>query len=214
MRIVLLGAPGTGKGTQGKFIVEKYKIPSISTGDILRENIYLKNEIGNKIKKKIQKGQLVSNKIVCNVIKQRIEKNDCINGFMLDGFPRTIDQAHFLSKLNIKIDYVIEFIVPYELILERISGRRIHVPSGRVYHIKFNPPQIEEKDDVTGDLLSLRKDDNLEILKKRLEEHKKNKNLLDQYYKNEKKIGNIKYFKINGTDSVLNIKNKIQFILQ
>ncbi|ADP67950.1 adenylate kinase [Buchnera aphidicola str. JF98 (Acyrthosiphon pisum)] len=145
MRIILLGAPGTGKGTQGKFITEKYKIPQISTGDMLRESVVLKNKIGMIIKNIIEEGKLVSDEIVCHLIKNRIKKHDCINGFILDGFPRTIQQALYLSKKNIKIDYVLEFIIPHEYILERISGRRIHIQSGRIYHVKFKPPKNQRQ---------------------------------------------------------------------
>lgn len=159
MRIILIGAPGTGKGTQAKFITEKYKIPQISTGDMLRESIYSKNKIGKIIKNIIEKGKLVSDKIVCDLIEKRILKKDCINGFILDGFPRTIEQALYLSQKKIKIDYVLDFIMPYESILERISGRRIHVNSGRTYHIKFNPPKTRDQDDITGEALIIRKDD-------------------------------------------------------
>ncbi|WAI18376.1 MAG: adenylate kinase [Buchnera aphidicola (Acyrthosiphon caraganae)] len=213
MRIVLLGAPGTGKGTQAKFIMEKYNIPQISTGDMLRESIHSKNKIGMIIKNIIEEGKLVSDKIVCNLIKKRIKREDCINGFLLDGFPRTIAQAFYLSKNQIKIDYVLEFIMPYKSILERISGRRIHVQSGRIYHIKFNPPKIQDRDDVTGQLLITRKDDAKESIKNRLEEYEKTHYPLVKYYRNEKKLGNIKYFQIDATHSLSLIKEQIEIIL-
>ncbi|AHG59913.1 adenylate kinase [Buchnera aphidicola] len=214
MRIILLGAPGTGKGTQGKFITEKYNIPKISTGDILRESIYAQDTFGKMIQKTVEKGKLVSDKIVCDLIKIRIQKKDCINGFILDGFPRTIEQAHYLSNNKIKIDYVLEFIVPYKLILERISGRRIHLQSGRIYHIKFHPPKIENQDDLTGESLITREDDKKESVEKRLKEYEKLTHSVVNYYKNQKKIGNIKFFKINGINSSSIIKNQIEGILK
>lgn len=214
MRIILIGAPGTGKGTQAKFITEKYKIPQISTGDMLRESIYSKNKIGKIIKNIIEKGKLVSDKIVCDLIEKRILKKDCINGFILDGFPRTIEQALYLSQKKIKIDYVLDFIMPYESILERISGRRIHVNSGRTYHIKFNPPKTRDQDDITGEALIIRKDDQKESIKKRLEEYKKTYHLLVQYYTSQKKIDNVQYFKIDAMNSFLSIRKTIEKILR
>lgn len=214
MRIILLGAPGTGKGTQGKFITEKYKIPQISTGDMLRESVVLKNKIGMIIKNIIEEGKLVSDEIVCHLIKNRIKKHDCINGFILDGFPRTIQQALYLSKKNIKIDYVLEFIIPHEYILERISGRRIHIQSGRIYHVKFKPPKIKDKDDLTGQTLITRKDDTKEGIKKRLEEYKKVHDPLVQYYMHEKKRGNIKFFQIDAMLSFSSIRKKLETILK
>lgn len=213
MRIVLLGPPGSGKGTQSKLIAEKYNISQISIGDILRESIYANNKIGKIIKNTVKMGNLVSDNIVCCLVKERIKKKDCINGFLLDGFPRTIKQAQYISNNKIKIDYVIEFILPYQSILERLSGRRIHAPSGRIYHIKFNPPKIENKDDLTGQILITRDDDREESIKKRLEEYNKINHLLTEYYLKEKKIGNLNYFKINALDSLLNIEKKIELIL-
>ncbi len=214
MRIILLGAPGTGKGTQGKFIAEKYNIPQISTGDMLRESIYSQSKIGKIIQNTVQKGKLVSDDIVCNLIKNRTGKKDCINGFLLDGFPRTLQQAYYLSKIKIKIDYVLEFIVPYQSILERVSGRRIHIQSGRIYHIKFNPPKIPEKDDLTGQELITREDDKTNRIEKRLEEYKKITYPLIKYFLNEKKLGNLQFFQINGMDSLLTIKKNIEIILK
>ncbi|QCI20031.1 MAG: adenylate kinase [Buchnera aphidicola (Brevicoryne brassicae)] len=214
MRIILLGAPGTGKGTQGKLISEKYNIPQICTGDMLRENIYLKNEIGNIIKNTIKKGKLVSDTIVCDLIKIRIKKKDCKNGFLLDGFPRSIEQAYYLSKNKIIIDYVLDFIMPNKAILERISGRRTHLQSGRIYHIKFNPPKIHNKDDLTGDTLIVREDDKKEILEKRLREYEKITHPLKKYYLNQASQRKLQFFTINAMDSLLNIKNKIENFLK
>jgi len=214
MRIILLGAPGTGKGTQGKFITEKYNIPQISTGDMLRKSINSNNQIGIIIKNIIEEGKLVSDKIVCNLIKKRIKKKDCINGFLLDGFPRTIEQAFYLTKNKIKIDYVLEFMMPHKTILERISGRRIHAQSGRIYHIKFNPPKNKNKDDLTGEPLIIREDDKKKSVEKRLEEYKKTHYPLVNYYINQNKIGNIKFFQINAMHELLLIKKKVELILK
>lgn len=214
MRIILLGAPGSGKGTQAIFIQKKYKIPKISTGDMLREEILTQTRIGKIIQNLVQQGKLVSDNIVCNLIQKRIKKQDCINGFILDGFPRTIEQAIYLSTIQIKIDYILEFIVPYKSILERISGRRVHTESGRIYHIRFQPPKIQDRDDLTGEPLIIREDDKKERIKQRLKEYEKMHNPLIEYYINEQNLGKIKYFKIYGTDSVLLIHKKIENILK
>lgn len=211
MRIILLGAPGTGKGTQAKLIAENYNISKISTGDILRENIQKKNIIGKKINDLLKNGELVPNKIVCNLIGERIQKKDCINGFLLDGFPRTQEQAEYISNLKIKIDYVLELIVPYELILKRICGRRVHTASGRIYNINYNPPKEEGKDDLTQEKLTIREDDKIEIVKKRLETYEENAYLLNQYYLKQKKIN---YFKIDGKQNIWNIQEKIAMVLK
>lgn len=210
MRIILLGAPGTGKGTQSKFITKKYNIPQISTGDILREHIQLKNEIGKKIYKILKNGELVADNIVCNLVYERINQADCIQGFVLDGFPRTIKQAEYLANLGIKIHFIFEFIVPYTVILKRISGRRIHVKSGRTYHIYFNPPKEEGKDDITKEELMTREDDKIESIRNRLENYTNNNRLLTEYYLKENKI---KFFKIDGTQEPNIIKKEIQKIL-
>ncbi|KAF0704446.1 adenylate kinase [Buchnera aphidicola (Aphis craccivora)] len=214
MRIILLGAPGTGKGTQSKFITEKYKIPQISTGDILREHIKLKNKIGKTVYKILKNGELVSDNIVCDLIYERINQKDCIKGFLLDGFPRTIKQAKYISNLGIKINFVFEFIVPDALILQRISGRRIHLPSGRTYHIHFNPPQQEGKDDITKEKLIIREDDKIESIQNRLENYKKNNNMLIKYYLKEEKLKKLKLFQINGVKQPNIIKKEIQNIIE
>ncbi|CAL4325545.1 adenylate kinase [Buchnera aphidicola] len=210
MRIILIGAPASGKGTQAKLISEKYNIPKISTGDILRENIQINNEIGKKIRNILKNGELVSNEIVCELIKKRIQKKDCINGFLLDGFPRTKKQAEYIFNLRIKIDYILEFIVPHQLILKRICGRRVHIPSGRIYNIHYNPPIEEGKDDITKEKLQIREDDKNDIVKKRLENYEENIYSLTQYISKKK---NIKYFRINGKESILNIYKKIETLL-
>ncbi|QCI17287.1 adenylate kinase [Buchnera aphidicola (Aphis helianthi)] len=214
MHIILLGAPGTGKGTQSKFIVKKYNIPQISTGDILREHIQLKNKIGKRIFNILKNGELVSDNIVCDLVYQRIQKKDCIQGFLLDGFPRTIKQAKYISHLGIKINFVFEFIVPDQLILQRISGRRIHIQSGRTYHIQFNPPQEDGKDDITKENLIIREDDKIKSIQNRLENYKKNNSILTKFYLKEDKLKKLKFFKINGTEKPDTIQKKIQIILE
>ncbi|CAL4325000.1 adenylate kinase [Buchnera aphidicola] len=214
MRIILLGPPGTGKGTQGEFIIKKYKIPHISTGNLLRENIKKNNKISAKIKNNIIQGKLVDNDIICYLLLQRIQKQDCHNGFLLDGFPRNITQAELLSNQGIKIDYVLELLIPNALILERLSGRRIHKSSGRIYHIKFNPPKKQEIDDITGEKLDIRDDDKIEVVQKRLEEYMKMTYPLTKYYKEEHIKKKLKYFKINGANKLLKIKSNIDNILK
>lgn len=211
MRIILIGPPASGKGTQSKLISEKYNLPKISTGDILRENVQIKNEIGKKIHNILKSGGLVSNKIVCELIKNRIDKKDCINGFLLDGFPRTKKQAEYIFNLKIKIDYILEFVIPYELIIKRICGRRVHLPSGRVYNVNYNPPIEEGKDDVTKEKLYIREDDKNDVVKKRLDNYEENIYLLSQYLSQNK---NVKYIKIDAKESILNIYKKIEEILE
>ncbi|WP_422667378.1 adenylate kinase [Buchnera aphidicola] len=214
MRIILLGPPGTGKGTQGKFIIKKYNIPHISTGDILRENISSGSIIGEKIKNTMIQGKLVDNNIICDLITKRIQKKDCDNGFLLDGFPRNIEQAQYLSRKKINIDYILELLIPYKLILERISGRRIHLNSGRIYHIKFNPPKEKNIDDFTGEKLCIREDDKIEIVKKRLKEYIQLSQPLTQYYQEKKIQDNLKYFQLNGANTLSEVKKNIDFILK
>ena len=168
MRLILLGAPGAGKGTQANFIKEKYNIPQISTGDMLRAAIKAGTELGLAAKKVMDAGQLVSDDIIIGLVKERLKEADCANGYLFDGFPRTIAQADAMKDSGVKIDYVLEIDVPDELIVERMSGRRSHPASGRVYHVKFNPPKVEGKDDVTGEPLVQRDDDTEETVKKRL----------------------------------------------
>ncbi|QCI21765.1 adenylate kinase [Buchnera aphidicola (Hyadaphis tataricae)] len=214
MRIILLGAPGTGKGTQAKFITEKYYIPQISIGDILRRKMNLENNVKKNIQDRMESGKLVSDIVVCNLIQDRIQHEDCKNGFLLDGFPRTIPQAHYLYENKTMIDYVLDFIMPYEDILERISGRRIHMKSGRVYHIKFNPPKNKNKDDITGEPLSIRKDDRKEILTTRLKEYTKQIKPLKQYYLKQSLKKTLKYFQINAKASMIDIQESIKNVLK
>src|SRR6476620_6348095 len=168
MRLILLGAPGAGKGTQANFIKEKFNIPQISTGDMLRAAIKAGTELGLEAKKVMDAGQLVSDDIIIGLVKERLKEADCANGYLFDGFPRTIAQADAMKDSGVNIDYVLEIDVPDEMIVERMTGRRTHQPSGRVYHVKFNPPKTEGLDDVTGEPLVQRDDDKEETVKKRL----------------------------------------------
>ncbi|MDR7344342.1 adenylate kinase [Pantoea alhagi] len=213
MRIILLGAPGAGKGTQAQFIMEKYGIPQISTGDMLRAAVKAGTELGKQAKAIMDEGKLVTDELVIALVKERIAQEDCRNGFLLDGFPRTIPQADAMKEAGIKIDCVLEFDVPDELIVERIVGRRVHAPSGRVYHVTFNPPKVEGKDDVTGEELTTRKDDQEETVRKRLVEYHEMTEPLVAYYQQEAQAGNTQYHKINGTRKVAEVSAELATIL-
>ncbi|MFQ3277966.1 MAG: adenylate kinase [Colwellia sp.] len=202
MRIVLLGAPGAGKGTQAQFLMAKFGIPQISTGDMLRAAIKAGSELGNKAQAVMDAGQLVSDDLIIGLVKERIAQDDCKAGFLLDGFPRTIPQADAMKDNDIKVDHVLEFDVPDEVIVERMAGRRVHSGSGRVYHLVYNPPKVEGKDDVSGDDLSIRPDDEETTVRKRLAiYHQQTKPLVD-FYQLEAKSGNCRYLTIDGTQAV------------
>ncbi|MCY9850222.1 adenylate kinase [Pectobacterium jejuense] len=213
MRIILLGAPGAGKGTQAQFIMEKYGIPQISTGDMLRAAVKAGTELGKQAKEIMDAGKLVTDELVIALVKERIAQEDCRNGFLLDGFPRTIPQADAMKDAGINVDYVIEFAVPDELIIDRIIGRRVHAASGRVYHIKFNPPKVEDKDDVTGEDLTIRKDDQEDTVRKRLVEYHQQTAPLVSYYQKEAEAGNTRYFKVEGTRKVEEVRAELETIL-
>ncbi|WWO99660.1 MAG: adenylate kinase [Candidatus Dasytiphilus stammeri] len=205
-RILLIGPPGSGKGTQAQFISNKYIIPTISTGNILRTYANVDNELGASIYQSMSRGKLVNDEIVIYLVIKRLSEKDCCNGFLLDGFPRTIFQAKALKQAGIKLDYLLELVVPDEIVVERIIGRRIHLSSGRIYHNKFYPPKIEGKDDITGDDLYHRLDDRENIIYQRLNEYHQQMRALISFYKKESEIGLIQYYKINGNDesSVVN----------
>ena len=182
MRLILLGAPGAGKGTQAAFLCQKFGIPQISTGDMLRAAVKAGTEMGLAAKKVMDAGGLVSDDIIIGLVKERIQQADCANGFLFDGFPRTIPQAEAMKAAGVKIDFVLEIDVPDSSIIERMSGRRVHVASGRTYHVVFNPPKVAGKDDVTGEDLIQRDDDQEETVIKRLQVyHSQTRPLIDYY---------------------------------
>ncbi len=182
MRLILLGAPGAGKGTQAAFLCQKYSIPQISTGDMLRAAVKAGTPLGIEAKKVMDSGGLVSDDLIINLVKERIAQPDCAHGFLFDGFPRTIPQADAMKAAGVKLDYVLEIDVPFDAIIERMSGRRSHTASGRTYHVKYNPPKVEGKDDVTGEALIQRDDDKEDTVRKRLEVYSAQTRPLVAYY--------------------------------
>ncbi|MEC7885996.1 MAG: adenylate kinase [Pseudomonadota bacterium] len=210
MQIILLGAPGAGKGTQAKFISDHFKIPQISTGDMLRNAVKEGTELGKKAKEIMDRGDLVSDDLILDLVQDRISENDCQNGFLFDGFPRTIAQAKALIERKIGIDYVIEVKVPDEEIISRMSGRRVHPSSGRTYHVTHNPPKIENIDDETGEPLIQRPDDNEETVKKRLSVYHDQTHPLVEFYKDLSSDGtNTSYVEVNGVGEINLIQKKI-----
>lgn len=182
MRLILLGAPGAGKGTQAAFLCQKYSIPQISTGDMLRAAVKAGTPLGIEAKKVMDSGGLVSDDLIINLVKERIAQPDCAHGFLFDGFPRTIPQADAMKAAGVKLDFVLEIDVPFDAIIERMSGRRSHTASGRIYHVKYNPPKLEGKDDVTGEALVQRDDDKEDTVRKRLEVYSAQTRPLVAYY--------------------------------
>ncbi len=220
MRLILLGAPGAGKGTQAQFICERFGIPQISTGDMLRAAVKAGTPLGIAAKKIMDAGGLVSDEIIIGLVKDRLTQPDCHKGYLFDGFPRTIPQAQAMKDAAVPIDYVLEIDVPFESIIERMSGRRVHPASGRSYHIKFNPPKAEGKDDVTGEPLIQRDDDKEETVRKRLQVYTdQTRPLVDYYSKwaSEPAGSGVKapdYRKVSGTGSVEDITKAIFAALQ
>ena len=212
MRLILLGGPGAGKGTQVNYIKERYGIPQISTGDMLRAAIAAGTEMGNAAKAVMDAGQLVSDDIIIGLVKDRIKQPDCAKGFLFDGFPRTIPQAEAMKAAGVPIDYVVEIDVPDAEIIKRMSGRRVHLASGRTYHLVFNPPRIEGKDDITGEDLIQRDDDNEDTVKKRLDVYHTQTEPLVAYYSNWAGTGEgdgPRYVKVTGTGKVEGIRDAI-----
>jgi adenylate kinase len=209
MKLILLGAPGAGKGTQATFICQKYGIPQISTGDMLRAAVKAGTALGIEANKIMDAGGLVSDELIINLVKERITQADCAEGFLFDGFPRTIPQADAMKAAGVKLDYVLEIDVPFEAIVERMSGRRSHAPSGRTYHVTFNPPKVDGVDDITGEALIQREDDKEETVKKRLDVYSSQTRPLVDYYSNWAKSDPSlapKYRAISGTGSIDEIK--------
>ncbi len=216
MRLILLGSPGAGKGTQAKFICAKYNIPQISTGDMLRAAVTAGTELGKMAKNIMDSGKLVSDDIIIALVKERISQPDCKNGYLLDGFPRTIPQAEAIEAASIKIDHVIEVYVPNAEIIKRLSGRRVHIASGRAYHIDYTPPQVDDIDDVTGEPLIQRVDDKEATVTKRLEVYHQQTEPLIEFYQNlehSNSFNNPAFARVDGIGNVENIKEEIFKIL-
>lgn len=217
MRLILLGAPGAGKGTQANFIKEKFGIPQISTGDMLRAAVKAGTELGKKAEPIMKSGGLVPDDLIIGLIKDRLTQPDCASGYLFDGFPRTVPQADAMKAVGVAIDFVVEIDVPDSEIIERISGRRVHPASGRVYHEKFNPPKTAGKDDETGEDLIQRDDDREETVKKRLEVYHNQTEVLLGYYAQwaaSGKPGAPQYRKVAGVGSVEAIRNRVFAALQ
>ncbi|WP_324170664.1 adenylate kinase [Sulfurimonas sp.] len=210
MRIILLGAPGAGKGTQAQFLTKKYGIPQISTGDMLRAAIKAGTDMGKMAKKAMDAGQLVTDEIIIGLVKDRIVEDDCKNGFLLDGFPRTLPQADAVTAAGIEIDAVIEIDVPDEEIVKRMSGRRAHLASGRTYHVTFNPPKVDGKDDVTGEDLVQRDDDKAEVVADRIKVYHELTQPLINYYKTQAEAkASLTYITVDGTADISDVETAI-----
>ncbi len=209
MRLILLGAPGAGKGTQAQFITEKYGIPQISTGDMLRAAVKAQSELGLQAKEVMDAGGLVSDEIIIGLVKDRIAQDDCARGFLFDGFPRTIPQAQAMVEANVRIDHVVEIAVDDEEIVARLSGRRVHPGSGRVYHIKYNPPQQPGLDDETGEALVQRDDDTEETVRRRLEIYYTQTCPLIDFYQNMSGDDAPQYHRIEGIGGLEDIRDAI-----
>ncbi|OYY20753.1 MAG: adenylate kinase [Polynucleobacter sp. 24-46-87] len=221
MRLILLGAPGAGKGTQAQFICEKFAIPQISTGDMLRAAVKAGTELGIAAKKIMDAGGLVSDDIIIGLVKDRLTQPDCSKGYLFDGFPRTIPQAQAMKDAGVPIDYVLEIDVPFDAIIDRMSGRRVHPASGRTYHVTFNPPKVEGKDDLTGEALIQRDDDKEETVRKRLQVYNDQTRPLVEYYSTwatqsnaADKVKAPAYRKVSGTGSVDDITASIFAVLK
>ena len=215
MKVLLLGAPGAGKGTQAQFIKEAFNIPQISTGDMLRAAVKAGTSLGIEAKKIMDAGGLVRDDIIIGLVKERIQEADCANGFLFDGFPRTLAQAEAMKEAGVVLDFVVEIDVPDEVIVERMSGRRVHVASGRTYHLVYNPPKVAGKDDETGEDLIQRDDDQAETVQKRLNVYHEQTEVLVEYYgKQSVETGLPGYIKVDGTQDVNEVKEQVLAQLQ
>ena len=215
MKVLLLGAPGAGKGTQAQFIKEAFNIPQISTGDMLRAAVKAGTTLGIEAKKIMDAGGLVRDDIIIGLVKERIQEADCANGFLFDGFPRTLAQAEAMKEAGVVLDFVVEIDVPDEVIVERMSGRRVHVASGRTYHLVYNPPKVAGKDDETGEDLIQRDDDQAETVQKRLNVYHEQTEVLVEYYgKQSVETGLPGYIKVDGTQDVNEVKEQVLAQLQ
>ncbi|GAB3354166.1 MULTISPECIES: adenylate kinase [Chromohalobacter] len=217
MRLILLGAPGAGKGTQAQFICEHFDIPQISTGDMLRAAVKEESELGLKVKEIMNSGGLVSDDIIISLVKERIAQPDCANGFLFDGFPRTIPQADAMKDADVKLDHVLEVAVDDEEIVKRLAGRRVHPGSGRVYHVEYQPPQEEGKDDVTGEAIVLRDDDQESTVRNRLSVYHEQTEPLVKYYREwaqQDPQSAPTYHRVEGTGSVESIRQQVLTALE
>jgi adenylate kinase len=214
MKVLLLGAPGAGKGTQAQFITREFGIPQISTGDMLRAAIKAGTPLGLEAKKIMDAGGLVRDDIIIGMVKERIAQPDCANGFLFDGFPRTLAQAEAMVAAGVDLDAVVEIDVPDAAIVERMSGRRVHLPSGRTYHVKYNPPKVAGKDDETGEDLVQRDDDKEETVKKRLAVYHEQTEVLVDFYSKLTGEHAPRYIKVDGTQPVETVKENVITALQ
>lgn len=212
MRIVFLGPPGAGKGTQAEMICHQFGIPKISTGDMLRAAVAAHTPIGQTFKKIMEEGRLAGDELIIDLVKERLMQKDCIPGYLFDGFPRTVPQANAMEALKMGLDVVIELKVPDEVLISRLSGRRIHLPSGRVYHLEYNPPKVDMLDDVTGEPLIHREDDYEDTIRKRLQVYHQQTEPLIEWFKDRKAA--YPYFQISGEDSMETIQKAILDILK
>lgn len=209
MRVILLGPPGAGKGTQAQFICERFDIPQISTGDMLRAAVSAGTPLGKRVKAVMDSGALVSDEIIIELVKERIAEPDCVNGFLFDGFPRTIPQAEALDDAGVVIDRVLELKVPDEQIVKRMSGRRVHPASGRVYHVDFNPPKNPGKDDETGEALIQRDDDQEDTVRDRLDVYRRQTHPLVEFYQRKASTSALEYSEIDGLGGVDDVQKRI-----